>query len=333
MQSRASMRIAPWEAMDLKTTYMGLTLAHPIVCGASPLTADLEMVERLVDAGAAAIVMHSLFEEQIVERHHAHPIAPYGLPPGEYLRYLLRLKSQVRIPIVASLNGTTPEGWLKYARALERAGADALELNYYHVPLSAFETAQTIEERLIDVVAVVKESVSIPVAVKLSPFYTSIPNIAARLDHIGADGLVLFNRFYQADVDPDTRGTTAVVQLSDSSDLLLRLHAIALLSGRVRLSLAITGGVNEPTDVVKALMAGADAVQVVSTVLRHGPSRLTYLHTQLEKWCGAHHYDSLGAFKGSARPALPLNGPTGFGRDAYLSVLGSWTLDDGPRPN
>jgi dihydroorotate dehydrogenase (fumarate) len=329
--------------VDLKTTYLGLTLPHPLVCGASPLSADLDMVLRLEDAGAAAIVMHSLFEEQILKDAMRRPhlgresrprgamarsseVSAYTQSPGQYLEHLLRVKSRVRLPIIASLNGTTAEGWLQYARALERAGANALELNYYHVAIDPAETGQSIEQQLIDVVAVVKESVSIPVAVKLSPFYSSVPNLAARLERIGADGLVLFNRFYQADIEPDTRGSTLTVQLSDSSDLLLRLHAIAMLSGHVRMSLALTGGVHEPVDVVKAVLAGTDVVQVASTLLRHGPARLSYLRTEFEKWCESHHYDSLARFKGSASLAAH-GGLTRFERAEYLSVLQSWNPD------
>jgi dihydroorotate dehydrogenase (fumarate) len=332
--------------MDLTTTYLGLPLPHPIVCGASPLSADLDMVARLEDAGAAAIVMHSLFEEQILKdsmrRPHlgrelrgrvgvaaAPPLSAYALSPGAYLEHLLRVKARVRIPIIASLNGTTPDGWLQYARALERAGADALELNFYHVATDPVETGTTIEQQLIDVVAVVKESVMIPVAVKLSPFYSSVPNLAMRLERIGADGLVLFNRFYQADVDLETRGTTVRVQLSDSADLLLRLHAMAILSGRVRLSLAASGGVHEPVDIVKAIMAGADAVQLVSTLLRHGPSRLAYLRAELEKWMKAHHYESLAQFKGAATLVEHGDRP-GFERADYLGVLQSWNADHRP---
>ena len=212
------------------------------------------------------------------------------------------------------------------ARALERAGADALELNFYHVATDPSESGTGIEQRLIDIVAVVKESVTIPVAIKLSPFYSSVPNLAMRLERIGADGLVLFNRFYQADIDPETRGTTVHVQLSDSADLLLRLHAIAILSNRVRMSLALSGGVHEPIDVVKAIMAGADTVQLTSTLLRHGPSRLTYLRAQLEKWANAHHYDSLAQFKGAAALAAHRERP-GFERADYLGVLQSWSGD------
>jgi dihydroorotate dehydrogenase (fumarate) len=305
------------------------------------------MVLRLEDAGAAAIVMHSLFEEQILKdatrrshlwRESLHtetlkesgpPLSAYALPPGRYLEHLLRLKQRVRIPLIASLNGTTPEGWLQYARALERAGADALELNFYHIATDPAENASAVEQRVLDVAAVVKESVSIPLAVKLSPFYSSLPNVAARLDRIGADGLVLFNRFYQADIDPESRGATVRLMLSDSADLLLRLHAVAILSGRVRMSLAISGGVHEPIDAVKAVMAGADVVQLVSTVLRHGPSRLGHLRTQFEQWAEAHHYESLKQLQGAA--SLVGRGDTArFERSAYVSVLQSWNPDHLP---
>jgi dihydroorotate dehydrogenase (fumarate) len=332
--------------MDLRTTYLGLTLPHPLVCGASPLTSDMDLVLKLEDAGAAAIVMHSLFEEQLVEdamrrpalsrewRPHAAddagaPRSAYALPPDRYLEHLLRVKKRVAVPIVASLNGTTPEGWLQYARALARAGANALEMNFYNIANDPAETAEAIEQRLIDIVAVVKESVSIPVAVKLSPFYTSLPNLAQRLERIGADGLVLFNRFYQADIDPETGGTTLTVQLSDSLDLLLRLHAIAMLSGRGRLSFALTGGVHEPLDVVKGVMAGSDAVQLTSTLLRHGPSRLTYLRTEFEKWCGARGHESLADFKGCAAVARRAD-HSRFDRGGYRAVLESWTRDHMP---
>jgi dihydroorotate dehydrogenase (fumarate) len=303
------------------------------------------MVLKLEDAGAAAIVMHSLFEEQILKSamrrpqlgresrartaaQRAQSVNASGVSPGDYLEHLVRVKSRVRIPVIASLNGTTPEGWLQFARALERAGADALELNFYHVPTDPAETGSALEQRLLDVVAVVKESVFVPVAVKLSPFYSSLPNLAARLERLGADGLVLFNRFYQADIDPETRGSSLTLQLSDSSDLLLRLHAIAALSGQLRISLAVTGGVNEPVDVVKAVMAGADVVQVTSTLLRHGPSRLTYLRTQLDQWCEQHQY-SVARLKGCARPGGGAAAAR-FERDDYISVLQSWDPDHLP---
>ena len=325
--------------MTCTTTYLGLRLPHPLIVGASPLTADLDLVLRLEDAGAAAIVMHSLFEEQILKhalrRSHVReiPTRPtlngtvdraYLQPPDEYLEHLLRVKSRVRIPVLASLNGTTPEGWLQYARALRDAGADGLELNFYHLATDPAESGAAIEQRLIDIVAVVNESVSIPVAVKLSPFYSSVPNLAARLEVIGADGLVLFNRYYQADVDPENGAPMFTVRLSDSSDLPLRLHAVAAVAHFSRLSLAVSGGVHEGVDVVKSVMAGADAVQVVSALLRHGPSRLHYLRQQFESWLEQHHFDSLAQLKQSA--AIARESHLGsVERREYLSMLQSWS--------
>jgi dihydroorotate dehydrogenase (fumarate) len=330
--------------MNLTTPYLGLTLSHPFVAGASPLSADLDSVMRLEDAGAAAIVMHSLFEEQILSdakrRPHVFPdsristvtgppLSAYALSPGQYLEHLLRVKQRVGIPIIASLNGTTSEGWLQYARAIERAGADAIELNYYFIATDPAEDALAVEQRLLDVVAVVKESVSIPVAVKLSPFYSSLPNLATRLDRIGADGIVMFNRFYQADIDPATEGTDPRVQLSDSSDLLLRLHTVAILSGHTSMSLAISGGVHEPIDAVKAVMAGAHVVQVVSALLRHGPARLRGLVQLFAAWLEEHHYDSVARLRGVSSLAGRADAAR-FERGTYVSVLQSWTRDHPP---
>src|SRR5215510_2497823 len=241
-----STRVAPSRtegAMDLTTRYLGLVLPHPLIPGASPLTNDLDAVSRLEDAGAPAIVMPSLFEEDVV-RH--------GERADRYLEQLLRIKRRVRIPVIASLNGTTPDRWLRYSLLIERGGADALELNFYHVATDPLENGLAVERRVLDVVAVLKESIRIPLAIKLSPFYSSIPNLAAHLDRIGADGLVLFNRFYQPDIDPVRRETAWQLDLSDSSELRLRLRWIAILWGRIKASLALTGGVHEPIDAVKA---------------------------------------------------------------------------------
>lgn len=323
--------------MDLSTRYLGFTLPHPFVCGASPLSADLDTIQRLEDAGAAAIVMHSLFEEQILadakRRPHlvaargveavVPPLNAYALSPGQYLEHLLRVKQRVRVPLIASLNGTTADGWLQYSRALERAGADAIELNFYFVATDPQEDGLSVEQRLLDVVAVVKESVTIPIAVKLSPFYSSLPNLVARIERIGADGVVLFNRFYQADIDTGTRGVDPHVRLSDSSDLLLRLHAVAMLAGRTRLSLAVSGGVHEPIDAVKAIMAGAHVVQVVSAVLRHGPSRLALLRKRFDAWMRDNQCESVERLRGVA--SMTGRGDAArFERSTYVAVLQSW---------
>ncbi len=297
--------------MDLSTRYLGLDLAHPFMPGASPLDEDLDMVLRLEDAGAAAIVMHSLFEEEIVTR---------GLAPERYLEQLLRIKRRVHIPVIASLNGTTAEGWLEYARLIERAGADALELNFYHVATDLSEDAAAIERRVVDIVAVLKESIAIPLAVKLSPFYSSLPHLAAQLDRLGADGLVLFNRFYQPDIDPERGEAVPHLHYSDSSELLLRLHWIAILSGRVKASLALSGGVHEPIDAVKAVMAGADSVQLVSALMKGGPGRLTLVRDGFARWGDEHEYASIGEMRGSVSRARCAH-PHSFERGNYLHLL------------
>jgi len=297
--------------MDLTTRYLGLSLSHPFIVGASPLTEDLGIVCRLEDAGAAAIVMHSLFEEDIV----AH-----GLEPAEYLEQLLRIKRRVSIPVIASLNGTNAEGWLHYARLIQAAGADALELNFYHVATDRFEDAASVEHRLVDIVAVLKESIAIPLAVKLSPFYSALPHLAAQVDRMGAEGLVLFNRFYQPDIIPSSRQAVLRIELSDSSELLLRLRWTAILCRQVTCSLATSGGVREPIDAVKAVMAGADAVQLVSALLHEGPTCLTRLRREFEQWGDAHGYGKISELRGQMSLAEQRDGE----RSHYRRVLQSW---------
>jgi len=299
--------------MDLTTRYLGLTLASPFIVGASPLDENLDVVERLERAGAAALVMHSLFEEDIVR---------YGGAPDLYLERLLRIKRRVAIPVIASLNGTTAEGWLRYAQMLERAGADALELNFYHVAADPAESGASVERRVVDIVAVLKESISIPLAVKLSPFYSSLPHLAAQLDRIGADALVLFNRFYQPDIDPERRGPALTLRYSDSSELLLRLRWLAILFSRTRGSLAATGGVHTPVDAVKAIMAGADAIQIVSAILIDGPTALTRIRDGFAAWADEHEYDSVLEMRGTASVARCTNADT-YERGNYLELLRS----------
>ena len=299
--------------MDLSTRYLGLLLPHPFVPGASPLTGDLDMVQRLEDAGAAAIVLPSLFEEDIVR---------YEPTADRYLEHLFRVTRRVHSPVIASLNGTAPESWLRYARLIEQAGADALELNFYHVATDPAEDGPTVERRVVDIVAVLKESIAIPLAVKLSPFYSSLPHLAAQLDRIGADGLVLFNRFYQPDIDPEGQQTTMQLTLSDSSELLLRLRWIAILAGQVKASLAATGGVHEALDAVKAIMAGADCVQLVSTLLRYGPTRLDRIRRAFEHWAGEHQYASVREMRGSVSLERSPD-PRTFERGNYVRLLQS----------
>jgi len=297
--------------VDLNTRYLGLDLANPFMPGASPLAEDPDMALRLEDAGAAAIVMHSLFEEEIAQ--HA-PTA------DGYLALLHRLKQRVNVPVIASLNGTTAAGWLRYAALLQRGGADALELNFYHVATDLSEDAATVERRVVDIVAVLKESVAIPLAVKLSPFYSALPHLAAQLDRIGADGLVLFNRFYQPDIDPVRRTAVPELRYSDSSELLMRLRWLAILAGRVRASLAVTGGVHTALDAVKAVLAGADAVQMVSALMTGGPAALTRVRVGFARWADEHHYGSVREMCGAASLAHSAN-PHEYERANYVRIL------------
>ena len=305
--------------MDLTTRYLGLTLPHPFIVGASPLTEDLAMVSRLEDAGAAAIVMHSLFEEDV--REHTSTA-------DEYLELLLRIKRRVRVPVIASLNGTNAEGWLHYARLLEHAGADAIELNFYHVGTDVSEDAGHVERRLLDIVAVLKESIVLPLAVKLSPFYSALPHLASQIDRLGADGLVLFNRFYQPDIDPTSLDTVMRIQLSDSSELPLRLRWIAILWHQVKLSLVASGGVHDGVDAVKAVMAGADAVQLVSALLRNGPACLTALRFEFERWGDANGYSTIESLRG--RMGLSGYREPEVERGQYKRILQSWHVPGSP---
>jgi dihydroorotate dehydrogenase (fumarate) len=329
--------------MDLTTTYLGLELPHPFMPGASPLVDDLGMVRRLEDSGAAAIVMHSLFEEQIlVEQHEAflfesnaesHSEAVSYLPdpgifalgPDEYLEQIQRIRAAVAVPVIASLNGTTPHSWIEYARLIEQAGANALELNVYYLATEVLETGEDVERRTLETVEAVKGSVSIPVAVKLSPFFSSFANFARRLDQAGADGLVIFNRFYQPDIDVEALDVLPTLRFSTSSELLLRLRWLAILSGRIDASLAVTGGVHTATDAIKAVMAGAHAVQMVCALLKRGPQHLATVREEMEAWMEEHGYESLRQMQGSMSLVKSGN-PSAVERANYMRVLQSWRM-------
>jgi dihydroorotate dehydrogenase (fumarate) len=334
--------------MDLKTRYLGFDLPHPLMPGASPMVDDLDLVRRLEDAGAAAIVMHSLFEEQIVHQQEAsvaftdvpaqsfaealsylpEPIE-YGLGPEEYLEQVRRIKQAVDVPLIASLNGTSEGAWLQYGALIEQAGADALEMNFYQIATDLNIPSQVLEHRIVEIAARMKRELSIPVAVKLSPFFTALGHLAAELDAAGVDALVLFNRFYQADIDVEELAVQRSLRLSDSSELLLRLRWLAILSGRVRPDLAITGGVHEVIDVVKAVMCGAHAVQLVSSLLRRGPEHLATLRGELARWLEEHEYDSLAQMRGSMSLERCPN-PSAFERADYIGVLQSWREQETP---
>ena len=313
--------------MDLSTDYLGFHLPHPFMPGSSPLVDDLDMVKRLEDAGAAAIVMHSLFEEQIVGEELAtydavrRPGESYAealsyLPDPEefalgahdYLQQVSLIKAAVAIPVIASLNGTTPASWIEYARLMEQAGADALEINVYDLATDPLETGEDVEQRAVEIVTRIKESVRIPLAIKLSPFYSSLANMARRLEGAGAAGLVLFNRFYQPDIDIEELEVVPKLYLSSPNELLLRLRWLAILSNQFRGSLAVTGGVHNAADAIKAVMAGAHAVQMVSVLLRRGPETLVRIRSDVAQWLEKHDYGSLKQMQGSmsyARSANP----------------------------
>ncbi len=328
--------------MDLTTTYLGLNLPHPLMPGASPLAHDLGAVRRLEDAGAAAIVMHSLFEEQITREsqgmmHHMllhddanaealsyfPPTDDFAFGPDKYLEQLRAIRAAVRVPVIASLNGTTPEGWLSYAHQMEQAGANALELNFYHVATNPLESGAEVEARLLDTVRAIKSNVTIPVAVKLSPFFSSVSHLALELEAAGADGVVLFNRFYQPDIDPEMLETVPRLQLSTPDELLLRLRWLAILSGRTQLSLAATGGVHSGIDALKAVMAGAHAVQMTTALLHHGPTRLASTLRELKQWLVEHEYASLRQAQGSMSLEKSPN-PEAFERGNYMRILQTW---------
>lgn len=331
--------------MNLETTYLGFRLPNPFISGAGPLADHADTARRLEDAGASMIVMRSLFEEQLVAEEvttsrsmetHAHSFAEaityfpesadFVLGPDEYLAKIDELKHAVKLPIVASLNGMTLGGWLQNARLFERAGADAIELHIYSLPTELNATGAAVEHRTVEMVREVRQAVKIPVAVKLSPFYTSVLNLSQQLAAAGANGLVLFNRFYHPDIDVDNLEIVSRLNLSSSSDLALRLRGLALLSGRVKASLAVTGGVHTVLDVVKSVMSGADGVQMVSALLRNGPAHISRLRTELAEWLEAHEYDSLEQMKGSMS-YLKCPDPSPFNRASYVKVLQTWSTD------
>jgi len=328
--------------MDVTCSYLGLKLAHPFILGASPLTGHLDNARRLEDGGCAAIVMHSLFEEHIAKAASgeipqldrampeftgglAYFPAPEKFPVGpvEYLEQIRRIKEAVSIPVIGSLNGIGADDWLKYATLIEQAGADALELNVYHLSTGLHDSSVEIESQIEALVRRLKELVRIPVGVKLSPFYTALASLAARLDAAGADGLVLFNRFYQPDIDIETLQVLPNLQLSTSADLLLRLRWLAILSGRIRASLAATGGVHRVLDGVKALLSGAHAVQMVSAVLQQGPKHFRLMEQGLRHWMTRRQYESIDAFRGRLSLRHYSN-PAQFERTNYLRILRTW---------
>jgi dihydroorotate dehydrogenase (fumarate) len=327
--------------MHTATSYLGLRLPHPFIAGASPLGYRLDTIKRLEDAGCAAVVLHSLFEEQItysIEGRVAHADvfggdftdlvrqfpAPdeYPQTPDQYADHVHRAKQAVRIPVIASINGCTDESWLRYARVLEQAGADALEVNTYAVVADLATPGAAVEARIVGTIKDLKRLLHIPVAVKLSPFFAAFGSFARQLDTAGADALVLFNRFYQPDIDITTMTLRPAVDLSTSAELLLRLRWLAILHGRVRPSLAVSGGIAEPKDAIKAILAGADAIQMVSALLRHGPAHVITMRRELERWLDwnqATLEDVRGRLSEEKNSEL-----TAVERARYIRTLHSW---------
>ena len=327
---------------DLSTTYLGLQLSSPLVAAASPLTGKLEMLRRLEDAGAGAVVLPSLFEEQIEhEETDLHALLEYGTDsfgealtyfpalqglvtiPEAYLRHLEAAKKLLSIPVIASLNGVSSGGWIRYAQLCEEAGADALELNVYAVETDLDASAASVEERTLQLVRRVREAVSIPLAVKVGPFYSAFGNMARHLAEAGADGLVLFNRFLQPDIDLETLSVDPHIHLSTSAELRLRLRWIAILRGRVPVSLAATGGVHTAKDVTKLLLAGADVTMLASALLRFGPERLAAIEADLVEWLTEREYESVEQLKGSMSQASCPD-PAAFERGNYMRALVSY---------
>jgi dihydroorotate dehydrogenase (fumarate) len=328
--------------MNLTTTYMGFRLPHPLIPGASPLSDNLDTVRRLEDAGAPMIIMHSLFEEQIVREEiainrsietprdsYAEALSYFPEPeefelgPDEYLEQVRRVKAAVSVPVVGSLNGVTPGGWTRYAKLIEEAGADGLEINLYEVAADLHETSEQVERQLLDVVFSVRKTVSIPMAVKLSPFYSSLGNFVRQIDNAGVDAFVLFNRFYQPDLDIENLDLLRVVNLSNPAELLLRLRWLAILFSRVTASLAVSGGVHTATEAIKAMMAGASACQMVSALLRRGPGHLKVVLDELAHWLEDHEYDSLVQMQGSLSLQRVPN-PRAYERANYAKILQTW---------
>lgn len=332
------------KTIDLSTTYLGLKLKNPLVASSSPMCEDVANVRRMEDAGASAVVLHSLFEEQIelesdeldrfiTQGAELSPEAVTHFPeltgkvmgPEGYLKHIAKCKQAVKIPIVASLNGTTKGGWIGYAKQMEQAGADALELNIYYIPVDPNRSAEQVEQQYIDLVKAIKAEVKIPVAVKLGPYFSSMANMAKKLDAAGADGLVLFNRFYQPDYNLETLEVVPNLILSNSHDLFLRLHWTAVIYGSVKADLAITGGVHTACDVVKSMMAGAKVAMMTSALLKRGISYLDTLATELLIWMGEHEYDSIKQMQGSmSRNSVPQ--PGAFERANYMKVLSSYAM-------
>jgi len=328
--------------VDLTTTYLGLPLKNPLVASASPLSKKIDSVRRLADAGIAAVVLYSLFEEQITHESHEldhyltrgtntyaealsyfPDLEHYNIGPEPYLEHLQRVKRAVDIPVIGSLNGVSTGGWVEYAQRIEAAGADALELNIYYLPTDPEVTSAELEQSYLTLVRDVRAQLRIPIAIKLSPSFTALPNIARRFADAGANGLVLFNRFYQPDFDLEQLEVVPTLTLSTSDDLRLPLRWIAMLDGRVPVDFALSGGVHTAEDVLKAMMAGASVTMLTSELLAHGIARVQDILMDLQTWMIAHEYESIAQMRGSMSQRAVAE-PAAFERANYMKVLNSF---------
>jgi dihydroorotate dehydrogenase (fumarate) len=336
--------------IDLSTYYLGCKLASPLVASSSPLCKDIANLKRMEEAGAGAVVLHSLFEEQILLESQSldrflnqnadsyaefssyfPDLGQYDIGPRGYLQHIRAAKKALKIPVIASLNGVSIGGWIRYAREMEEAGADAIELNIYFLPSSFEASGSQIEDGYCELVESVKAHVRIPIGVKLGPFFTSVPYLALRLQRAGAGALVLFNRFYQPDFDLETLEVTPNLTLSTSDELRLRLHAVALLSTRLKLDLAITGGVHTAEDAIKGLLAGAHVVMLTSVLIKNGIFYLRELEAEIIGWMDQHEYRSVTQMRG-AMNAASVADPETFQRANYLKVLGSYSVAGARNP-
>ena len=333
--------------VDLTTEYLGLKLKNPLVPSASPFSKDLDSALRLEDAGAAALVMHSLFEEKI-EHEHAHlerffhqqsighgeaqsfhPVPDeYASYQDEYLEQLRLLKSTLDIPVIASLNGTSHGGWIEYGKLLQEAGADALELNIYYLAANLEESSQQVEQRYVEILHALKEHVTIPITMKLSSHFSALVNMVKQLELAGAQGVALFNRFYQPDINIETLHVEPKLELSTSAESLLRIRWTAILFGQTRCNIAVTGGMHTYKDVLKALFAGADVTHMCSALLQKGPAHLTTILQQMTEWLEKHEYAAVQQFKGSISQRHAID-PAAFERANYISVLDSYSHPTG----
>jgi dihydroorotate dehydrogenase (fumarate) len=326
---------------DLTTKYLGLTLNTPLVASSSPVCRDVVNIRKLSEAGVGAVVLHSLFEEQIdIESAHLEralaagetaefmsyfpDMTTYNIGPDGYLEHIRKLKRAIGIPIIGSLNGVSLGGWLRYAKMIEHAGADALELNLYDIPSDPELPGAIIEERYCDIVTEIRSQLRIPLAVKIGPYFSSIPDMVRRLEEAGADGVVIFNRFYQPDFDLECLHVLPQLALSNPQELLLRLHWAALLYGNVGADIAITGGVHSAVDIVKSMMAGARVAMATSMFLIHGVSYAKQVISDLNTWLDEHEYTSIRQMQG-AMSARKVSDPSAFERANYMKVLGSFS--------